>query len=144
MSNAQPSTERPALPVQSDFQHVRQDVLRLSDLDFQKHVNNATTTALFANARFEFLHATVRTVLPPEGKLFIARLEVDFTGEMHYGEPVFIGTRILGCGRTSMRLEQAIFQGGRCAARSVSVFVRIGEGGKPAPWPEAVRQFAVS
>ncbi len=135
-------TEKPALPVQADFQHVRDDILRLTDLDFQQHVNNAAITAFFANARFDFL-ATVRPHLAADAKLVIARLEVDFTGEVRYGAPIHTGTRILGFGRTSMRVEQALFQNGRCAARAVSVFVHKGADGA-LPWPDAVLALAAA
>lgn len=136
--------ETSVLPRQSDFEWLRQDTIRLSDLDFQKHVNNAVITTLLADARFEFMHSNVRKVLVPEAKVFVVRLEVDFTAELHFGAPVWIGSRVVGVGRTSMRVEQAIFQQERCAAHALSVFVHIGEEGKPAPWPEAVRQFVKS
>lgn len=142
MSTEQRSTDKPALPVPADFQHIRDEVLRLSDLDFQQHVNNAVITAFFANARFDYL-ATVRPHLAADAKLVIARLEVDFTGEVRYGAPVQTGTRIISFGRTSMRLEQALFQGGRCAARAVCVFVHKGASGAQ-PWPEAVLAMAAA
>lgn len=134
--------EKQALPRQSDFAHQREEILRLTDLDFQQHVNNAATTGFLANARFDFL-ATVRPHLAVDAKLVIARLEVDFTGEIRYGSPVHVGTRIIGFGRTSMRLEQAVFQNGRCAARAVCVFVHKGAEGA-LPWPEAVLAMAVT
>jgi len=140
---AQAAPERTPLPTLDAFTHVRAEILRLSDLDFQKHVNNAATTSLFANARFDYLGDVVRPHLTPDAKLVIARLEVDFTGEIVYGAPVHTGTRILGFGRTSMRLEQALFQNGRCAARAVSVFVHKAAGAA-APWPQAVLPLAVA
>lgn len=142
MSNSPTPTVRPARPpspVLSDFQHVREDRLRLTDLDFQQHVNNAAQTALLANARFDFLGEVVRPALPPGDKLVIASLEVSFLREMLYGDKVYTGTRILSLGRTSMRLEQAIFQDGRCALRAVCVFVHVSAQEKaPAPWPTSV------
>ncbi len=140
---AHSSTERTPLPIQDAFAHVRKEILRLSDLDFQKHVNNAAITSLFANARFDYLSDIVRPHLTPDAKLVIARLEVDFASEVLYGAPVQTGTRILGFGRTSMRLEQALFQNDRCAARAVSVFVHKAAGAA-APWPQAVLPLAVA
>lgn len=143
MSTAQhASPDRQKLLAQSDFMHQRQEILRLTDLDFQQHVNNAAITGFLANARFDFL-ATVRPCLPQGSKLVIARLEVDFTGELHYGFEVTVGTRIMGFGRTSMRLEQAIFQNDQCAAHAICVFVHKGEAGS-LPWPESVLRLAAS
>ena len=138
-----PRPARASLPALSDFQHVRDDRLRLTDLDFQQHVNNAAQTALLANARFDFLGEVVRPALPPGDKLVIASLEVSFVREMLYGDAVFTGTRILSIGRTSLRLEQAIYQAGQCALRAVSVFVHVSAADKAAaPWPAAVRALS--
>jgi acyl-CoA thioester hydrolase len=137
----QPSTARPALPVPADFAHQRADILRFTDLDFQQHVNNAVITTFFANARFDFL-GSIRKHLEQGAKLVIARLEVDFTDEVVFSTtPVQTGTRVLSFGRTSMRLEQALFQDGRCAARAVCVFVHK-TAGASAPWPDAVLALA--
>lgn len=137
-----PVAARPArapLPTLSDFKHVHEDRLRLSDLDFQHHVNNAAQTALLSNARFSFLAEVVRPHLPVGAKLVIAALEVSFVREMPYDDRVLTGTRILSIGRTSMRLEQAIFQDGQCAVHAVSVFVHVGGAQKAAaPWPAAL------
>lgn len=123
----------------ADYPHLRDDLLRLTDLDFQQHVNNATFTALLANARFAFLKESIRPHLPAGNGLVIARLEVDFKNEMLYDFPVRTGTRILGWGRTSLRLEQSIFQRDRCTARAVSVFVHMdAETRQAAAWPEGL------
>ena len=138
-TNSAPLSTRAPLPTLSDFLHVREDRLRLTDLDFQQHVNNAAQTALLANARFDFLGEVVRPALPPGDKLVIASLDVNFVREMLYGDVVYTGTRILSIGRTSMRIEQAIYQDGKCAVRAVSVFVHLSAASNTAaPWPEAV------
>lgn len=131
------------MPVLSDFAHVRLDRLRLSDLDFQQHVNNAAQTELLASARYDFLGEAVRPCLPMGDKLVIASLDVRFAREMRYGAEVQTGTRVLAVGRTSMHLEQAIFQDGCCVLRAVSVFVHISAADQAAaPWPAAVRSLA--
>jgi acyl-CoA thioester hydrolase len=137
----QPSkAPRAPLPALAAFRHVHEDRLRITDLDFQHHVNNAALTTLFANARYDFLGEVVRPALPAGDKLVIASLEVTFVKEMHYGAPVFTGTRILALGRTSMRIEQAIYQEGQCAARAVSVFVHLSaQTQSTAPWPDTVQ-----
>ncbi len=137
--------QREAPPPLSVFSHVREERLRMTDLDFQKHVNNAALTSLFANARFDFLQECVRPTLPDADKLVIAKLEVSFLRELNYGTPVFTGTRVLSVGRTSMRLEHGMYQDGVCASRAVCVFVHVdGVTNKPAPWPQAVGALAPS
>lgn len=133
-------SDRVPLPSLSDFQHIREDRLRLTDLDFQQHVNNAAQTSLLASARYDFLGLRVRPALPQGDKLVIASLDVRFVREMPYGDVVLTGTRILSIGRTSMKLEQAIFQEAQCVVRAVSVFVHLSALDKSAsPWPESVR-----
>lgn len=140
------SASRPArapLPQLADFSHVREDRLRLTDLDFQKHVNNAAQTALLANARFDFLGEVVRPQLPAGDKLVIASLQARFVREMFYdpqSPQVYTGTRIQTIGNTSMVLEQAVFQNGQCALHATCVFVHLGAATQAAaPWPAAVQ-----
>lgn len=134
---------RPVPPPLTAFPHVREERLRLSDLDFQKHVNNAAVTSLLANARFDFLAELVRPRLPDDAKLVIASLQVDFLREMLYGQPVFTGTRVLTVGRTSLRMEQAIYQGELCATHASCVFVHVdGRTSSASPWPQAVQALA--
>lgn len=138
-----PRPARPPLPALSDFAHVRTDRLRLTDLDYQRHVNNAAQTGLLANARFDFFGEWVRPHLAAGDKLVIASLEVRFVREMPYSDEVLTGTRILSVGRSSMQLEQAIYQNGHCALRALSVFVRVsGADNSSAPWPDVVRALA--
>jgi len=144
---AQPPSRpvREAPPPLSAFQHVREERLRITDLDFHEHVNNAAFTALLAAARYDYLGEVLRPRLPAGDKLVIGKLEVTFLNEMLYGSPVFTGTRVLSMGRTSLRMEQAMYQGDVCAAWAFSVWVRIsGETGKPEPWPEGVSSLLIS
>lgn len=144
MSEPSPSRPaRPPLPQLAHFAHVREDRLRLTDLDFQQHVNNAAQTALLANARFDFLGEVVRPQLPAGDKLVIATLQARFVREMRYDaqQPqVFTGTRIQSIGNTSMVLEQAVFQNGQCALHATCVFVHLSAATQAAaPWPATVQ-----
>ncbi|MGO4574199.1 acyl-CoA thioesterase [Microvirga sp. 2TAF3] len=124
------------------FTHWTEDRIRISDLDFQKHVNNATFTALFANARFDFLSKVVRPLIGADDQLVIARLEVDFKGSLAYGEPVKTGTAIARVGTRSLNLAQVMKQSDRQVALAKAVFVLVdGTTRQSAAWPEAVRRL---
>jgi acyl-CoA thioester hydrolase len=82
-----------------DFPMQTADKLRYGDTDRQGHVNNA-----------EFV---------------IAQLVLDFRNEIHWPGTVQIGTRVASIGRSSIKLDQAIFQNGRCAATAQTVIVQI-------------------
>ena len=57
----------------------------------------------------------------------IARLEIDYLGEIRWPGRVEIGTRIMTIGKSSMTLEQALFQDGRPVARARTVIVQMNE-----------------
>ena len=105
----------------SDFPLKTTDKLRYGDTDRQGHVNNAAFATFLETGRVELV-----IPLAEEGASFvIARLELDFLAELTWPGSVEIGTRIAKIGRSSVTLEQAIFQNGKCAARSVSVIVQM-------------------
>ena len=132
------STRAP-LPSLADFAHTRDDLMRLADLDFQQHVNNNTFGSLLSSARYDFLGEHVRPHIAPGAKLVVARTEIDYRGELAYRGTVTTGTRVLSFGRTSLRLEQAIFQNGRCAATALTVMVHVGaESQAGEPWSQPV------
>lgn len=130
-------------PVLTDFTHVREDRIRFSDLDFQRHVTNSALTALLADGRYEFLGDHVRVHLAPGARIVLVKLEVEFLREVLYGSPVFTGTRFARLGNTSFTLGQAIFQDGQCAVSGTCVFAHVADGETAAsPLPEAIRTNA--
>ncbi|WP_343068662.1 acyl-CoA thioesterase [Kaustia mangrovi] len=57
----------------------------------------------------------------------MARLTIDFRAEIVWPGEVEIGTRVAAVGRSSLTLEQGVFQNGQCAARAESVIVLMDE-----------------
>ena len=64
-----------------------------------------------------------RVPLPINAQFVIARLEIDFLGEMHWPGNVVIGSRCDHVGRSSLLMTQALFVDGRCAANARSTVV---------------------
>jgi acyl-CoA thioester hydrolase len=109
------------------------DKLRYNDLDRQNHVNNAVFATFSETGRVAFLlydEAFLRS--RPGTDFVIARIEIDYRGELRYPGSVDIGTRVLHIGRSSMRLGQGIFDGERCVATVESVVVMIDENSRKA------------
>lgn len=101
--------------------------VRYGDTDRQGHVNNAVFSTFLEAGRVDLL-LTGEAPLNDSGCAFvIARLVLDYTAEINWPGEVWIGTRVAGFGRSSMRLEQAIFQSDVCAARAESVVVQMNE-----------------
>jgi acyl-CoA thioester hydrolase len=96
--------------------------VRYSDTDRQNHVNNIAFAVFFEAGRVELLFGYGDALAA--GCIFVlARSEIDFLAELNWPGEVTIGTRITRLGTSSVRIEQALFQASRCAARSHSVMV---------------------
>jgi acyl-CoA thioester hydrolase len=114
------------------------NILRYSDTDRQGHVNNAVFVTLLESGRVELIYDARAPLAEPGTAFVIVRLELDYRGEIHWPGEVETGTRILSVGRSSIRLEQALFQDERCVATSESVIVLMDETTRKAtPLPDA-------
>lgn len=123
----------------SDFPVSAKDTIRYGDTDRQGHVNNAVFSTFLETGRVDFLY---REKLTEEGAAFvIARLELDFLGEINWPGDVEIGTAVLEVGRSSFKLYQKVFQNGVAVAQAVNVCVQMNEETrKSQPLSEKARQ----
>ena len=112
--------ERPRL---EDYPLRTTEKLRFADTDCNGHISNAVFAVCCQNARMELLHDPCRVPLPVNAQFVIARLEIDFLGEMHWPGQVVIGSRCDHVGRSSLLVMQALFVDGRCAATAKSTVV---------------------
>ncbi len=108
-----------------DFPSRARDKLRYGDTDKLGHVNNAVFSTLLETGRVEMFYAANPGLLDAGADFVIANLNIDYLAELTYPGEVEIGTRILGVGRSSIQLQQAIFQHGKCAARAQAVIVQM-------------------
>ena len=111
----------------SDYPLQSYDKLRYADTDRQGHVNNAVFSTMLETGRAEFLLAPDQPFHEVDCAFVIARLEIDYLGEIRWPGRVEIGTRIKAIGKSSMTLEQALFQDGRPVARAQTVIVQMNE-----------------
>lgn len=115
------------------------DRIRVTDLDFQRHMGNTAFTDLFANARFTFLNTYVRPAVGDEALLALVHLQVDFLRQVHHPATVETTTRPLKVGRTSLRLRQEMRSDGELVATSESVMVLADrDTGQSRPWPKEI------
>lgn len=112
-------------PRLDDFPARAQDKLRYGDTDRQGHVNNAVFASLLETGRVEVLHGRGGALADDGASFVIARLVLEFVAELHWPGTVDIGTRVARVGRSSVTMEQAIFQEGRCVATGESVIVQV-------------------
>jgi acyl-CoA thioester hydrolase len=103
------------------------DKLRYADTDRQGHVNNAVFATMFETGRVALLYDESKPLREPGTAFVIARLAIDFHAEITWPGVIDIGTRVAKLGRSSIGLEQALFQNGRCVAQAESVLVLMNE-----------------
>jgi acyl-CoA thioester hydrolase len=103
------------------------DKLRYGDTDRQGHVNNAVFATLLETGRVEMIYGDPSNLMDPGCAFVIARLELDYLGEILWPGRVDVGTRVKSVGRSSIRLEQALFQSDRLVAWAETVLVQVNE-----------------
>jgi len=128
-------------PVLSDYPLRTTDKIRYADTDRQGHVNNAVFSSLLENGRVELLYDPQKPLAAPGCSFVIANLNLSFLSEIVWPGQVETGTRVAKVGRSSVTLEQAIFQGERVTATATTVIVHVsGETHRSAPFSEAAVQ----
>src|SRR4051812_32841765 len=98
---------------------VHRETVRFRDLDSLGHVNNAVYATYLEQARIEFLQRFGATHL----EMILARLEIDFRGQLGLGEQVEIEVRPASVGTKSFTLDYTVRAGGRVVAEAKSVLV---------------------
>lgn len=132
----------PSHPIDlADYPLKAVEKLRYADTDRQGHVNNAVFSTMLETGRVELLYAP-DAPLHAEGCAFvIASLHLDFHGEITWPGQVDIGTRVSAVGKSSFKLEQALFQRERCVAMATTIIVQMNEASRRAhPLSDATRQ----
>lgn len=112
-------------PTLAQFPAHAYDKLRYSDTDRQGHVNNAVFSTALETGRVELLHAPDTGIVEAGKSFVVARLELDFRGELTWPGEVAIGTKIESVGRSSITLAQGLFQHDRCVGLARTVIVQV-------------------
>jgi acyl-CoA thioester hydrolase len=110
-----------------DFAITTSDKLRYADTDRQGHVNNAVFSTFLETGRVEILYDPAAPLAGDGAAFVIARLTLDFRSELRWPGEVSIGTRVARVGRSSVVLEQGLFQDATCAAVAETVIVQMSE-----------------
>ena len=108
-----------------EFPHRTTETIRFNDLDANNHVNNAVFSTFFEAARVSLFRDPQRNLMPQGLIWTLARVTIDYLGEMHWPGTVEIGIGLASLGRTSAVFEQAIFFEGRCTATATAVNVLV-------------------
>lgn len=106
--------------------------LRYADTDRQGHVNNAIFSTMLETGRVELLYAPAAPLYAEGCAFVIASLHLDFRGEITWPGQVDIGTRVTAIGKSSLTIEQGLFQNGECVATARTVIVQMNESSRRA------------
>lgn len=123
-------------PDLDDYPLVSSELLRFADTDQNGHISNSVFAVLCQNARMDLFNDPTRVEIPPGHLLPIVKLQIEFLAELHWPGTVEIGTRFNRVGRSSIGLDQVIFDPRRCVAKARSTVVLIEKDSRrPAPLP---------
>lgn len=103
------------------------DKLRYGDTDRQGHVNNAVFSTFLETGRVDLLYSENGGISDEGCAFVIARLELDFIGEINWPGTVEIGTAVVKTGRSSLTLDQLVCQNGKPVAQAKTVIVQMNE-----------------
>lgn len=113
---------------------------RFAETDALGHINNATLPVWFEQCRTPIFEIFVPSLSPKEWNLILAKVEVEYTGELFYGSDVHVITTIKKIGNSSLQVYQEAWQGGGLCAKGLATLVHFDHHNKKSePIPQAIR-----
>ena len=103
---------------------------RFSDTDALGHINNTVLPVWFEDARTPIFRLFTPDLNPKDWHLIIAKIEVEFVGELFYGKDIEIRTSLTKLGNSSMIIAHEAWQEGRLGARGSTVMVHFDHAAK--------------
>lgn len=108
-----------------DFAGQAYDKLRYGDTDRQGHVNNAVFATFMETGRVELIYNPDDPLLEDGFSFVLAKLDINYIAEVLWPGAVEIGTRVTRVGRSSVSMQQAVFQAGKLCASAETVVVHF-------------------
>lgn len=103
------------------------DKLRYGDTDRQGHVNNAVFLTFLETGRSDFLRDPRIRLIEPGTSFVLARVTLDYRGEILWPGEVEIGTRLRSFGGSSILVQQSIYADGSLKASGESLMVLVND-----------------
>lgn len=114
---------------------------RFSETDALGHINNTVVPVWFEQARRPLFQLFIPDLDPKKWSLIIARIELDFVGELHFGTNIDVRTSVAKIGNSSFQVAQEIVQQGKVRVKGLAVLVHYDyHQGRPIPIPDTIRQ----
>jgi acyl-CoA thioester hydrolase len=123
------------------FPFVYRDSVRFNDLDAFGHVNNAVYSSYLEDARNAFMREAGLVRKVEDIAMILARVEIDFLGQVGVGEQLEVGVRASRFGTKSFDFEYEIRSGERVVASAKTVQVGFDyDSNETIPVPDAWRE----
>ncbi|PAJ72603.1 thioesterase [Pseudoalteromonas sp. NBT06-2] len=97
---------------------------RFTETDALGHINNTVLPVWFEATRMPIFRFFTPDLNPKKWKLIIAKIEVEFQGELFYGQEVEIKTAVRKIGNSSFVIEQSAWQHAEQCALGKTIVVR--------------------
>lgn len=111
------------------------------DTDGLGHINNTRVPQWFEAARNELFRIFTPDLDMKKWQLILARIEVDFVGELFYGKDIEVRTTVSRIGGSSFAVHQEIWQNGTLGAKGQATMVRYDfAAGKAIPLSEEQKE----
>lgn len=94
-----------------------------TDTDALGHINNTRLPVWFESARNDIFRLFTPDLDPKKWRLILARIAVDYVGELFYERQVEIRTYISRIGSSSFTVTQEAWQDGKLGAKGEAVLV---------------------
>ena len=96
---------------------------RFSETDALGHINNTVIPVWFEQARRPIFQLFTPDLDPKQWRLIIARIEIDYIGELRYGHDITIRTSVAKIGNASFHIAQEVLQTGEIRAKGLAILV---------------------
>jgi len=110
------------------------DAVRFNELDVLNHANNAAYVSWLENVRIAYFmdYGITDYVSGDRPTIVMRNLQIDFRAPLHLAERYVVTARSVDYGRTSWRMENAIFRDGAVAATATCILVTATPDGRAA------------
>jgi len=98
---------------------------RFAETDALGHINNATLPVWFEQCRTPIFEMFVPGLSVKAWNLILAKVEVEYTGELFYGSDVEVKTSIAKIGNSSCVVYQEAWQNGNLCAKGNATLVHF-------------------
>lgn len=113
---------------------------RFSETDALGHINNTVHPVWFEEGRTPIFELFCPKMDLNDWYIIIAKIDVEFLAETHYGQEVEIRTSIKKLGNTSMTVNHEAWQAGGMVARGTAVVIHFDHKEKVSkPIPDDIR-----